>query len=225
MKTIKDIRVYKSERQNEYGTYITERFADKPLNAKLTRIVMKLRENDFYLEDFDHLYFNFTLCGIENGMKLSDKVDRYHPWYRYCNIQINQDLYAKLGTDTAHKEIISFVEKCLVTYFASVDFDREFIHSCINEAISKGENMLMKFKEKVSAKRKAVLYLRCNDNCKFVPLLQVYDTEGNLLFETDLPEMLTLDTIGEIQLSNKKVTIKPRKNVFSKNLEPMVFEY
>lgn len=32
-KTISDIRLYKSEAQNEYGGYITNSFADKKLNA------------------------------------------------------------------------------------------------------------------------------------------------------------------------------------------------
>ena len=36
-----------------------------------------------------------------------------------------------------------------------------------------------------------------------------------------VPETATLDCFGEIQLSTKKVTVKPRKNCFAKNLEPI----
>ena len=85
--------------------------------------------------------------------------------------------------------------------------------------------MLIKFKEKVSTKRKAVIFLRLLDSCKFCPLLRVYDAEDNLLFETDLPETVMLDYLGDIQISAKRVTIKPRKNAFTAKNNPLVFEY
>ena len=85
--------------------------------------------------------------------------------------------------------------------------------------------MLMKFKEKVSTNRRAVIFLRLLDCCKFHPLLRVYDHEENLLFEKDLPEAVTLDYLGEIQLSAKRVTIKPRKNAFTTQMSPLAFEY
>ena len=85
--------------------------------------------------------------------------------------------------------------------------------------------MLMKFKEKITAKRKADIYLHYLDTGKFFPLLRIYDMEGKLLFEKDLPKALTLDYLGEIQLSSKKITIKPRKNVYTTDIEPIVIEY
>lgn len=97
-KTISDIRLYKSEAQNEYGGYITNSFADKKLNAIVQRVVMKLRENEFSLGEFDHLYINFTTCDMAEKMNLSNKVDRYHPWYRYCSVHIEKGLYNKLGS-------------------------------------------------------------------------------------------------------------------------------
>ena len=47
--------------------------------------------------------------------------------------------------------------------------------------------------------------------------------DDNLLFETDLPETNSLDAYGEIQLSSKKVTIKPRKNGFLNKSEPLTY--
>jgi hypothetical protein len=70
----------------------------------------------------------------------------------------------------------------------------------------------MKYKEKISTNRKAVVFLRYLDTCRFYPLLRVYDREEHLLFEADLPETLMLDYLGEIQVSAKQVAIKPRKN-------------
>ena len=224
-KIISDIRLYKSEAQNEYGGYITNSFGDKKLNAVVKRIVMKLRENEFSFGAFDHLYLNFTTCEMASQMELSTQVDRYHPWYRYCSVHIEKDLYSKLGAIETWDEIIHWIEKVLVTYFSSEAFDESHILSCIRQAVAQGENMLMKFKDKVTTKRKAVIFLRFLDTCRFSPLLCVYDTEGNLLFEKDLPQTVALDYLGEIQVSAKRVTIKPRKNAFTTQMKPLVFDY
>lgn len=224
-KTINDIRLYKSETQNEYGGYIINSFADKKLNAIVKRIVMKLRESEFSLGDFDHLYINFTTCDIANSINLSERVDRHHQWYRYCDVHVEKDVYQKLGSLETWNDIIQWISTILVTYFQSEDFDETYILSCVQQAVEQGEDMLMKFKEKVSTKRKAVIFLRFLDACSFYPLLRVYDTEEKLLFEKDLPEAVTLDYLGDIQVSTKRVTIKPRKNAFTAKIVPLIFEY
>lgn len=224
-KPISDIRLYKSESQNEHGGYITCSFADKKLNAVVHRVVMKLRENGFSLGEFDHLYINFTACDIGEKMSLSNEADRYYPWFRYCAIHIEKDLYSKLGSVETWDYIIQWVGNALLTFFATEDFDGTRILSCIHQAVEQRENMLMKFKEKVSAKRRAVVFLRFLDSCKYYPLLRVYDNEENLLFEKDLPETVALDYLGDIQVSAKRVAIKPRKNAFTTHSSPLVFEY
>jgi hypothetical protein len=47
--------------------------------------------------------------------------------------------------------------------------------------------------------------------------------DGHELLRKDLPETIDLNIIGEIQLSSKKVTIKPRKNTFTVDLKPITF--
>lgn len=224
-KAISDIRLYKSDAQNEYGGYITSSFGDKKLNALIKRVVMKLRENQFSFGEFDHLYVIFTTCHMDGIMNLSDKVDRYHPWFRYCSVHIEKDLYNKLGSPETWDEIVLWIKNILVTYFSSEDFDATRILSCIQQAVEQGEDMLMKFKEKTSMKRKVVIFLRFLDTCRFYPLLRVYDTEDNLLLEKDLPDAVTLDYLGDIQVSANRVTIKPRKNAFTTQSKPLIFEY
>ena len=224
-KIISDIRLFKSESRNEYGGFIDYGFGDKKLNAIIKRVVMKLRENEFSLGDFDHLYINFTTCDMAETINLSDNVDRYHPWFRYCNIHIEEDLYNKLDSPETWNEIILYITNALTAYFTSDNFGEKQILSCVQQAVTQGEDMLMKFKEKASAKRKAVVFLRFLDTCRFAPLLRVYDTEENLLFETDLPQTVALDYLGEIQVSAKRVTIKPRKNAYTAQMVPLVFDY
>ena len=224
-KIIKDIRLYKSGLQNEFGDCVTTAFADKKLNAITQRVVMKLRENEFSLGEFDHLYINFIPSDMGGKMYLSDDVDRYHPWYRNCYVPVDVELYSNLRSADAYDAIIHWISAVLVTYFSTDDFDQAHILACVQQAVDQGEDMLMKFKEKISAKRKAFLYLRFLNTCRFYPLLRVYDTEDRLLFEKDLPETVSLDALGEIQVSAKRVTIKPRKNAFTKQTNPLMFEY
>lgn len=225
MKTIKDIRLYKSEKINDFGLPITTSFTNKKLSAVLHRIVMKLREQEFSLGDFDHLYINFTICNIPREIELSEKVDREHPWYRYCSVKINEDLYLKLDSEESNKTILKSIEKVLVGCFATEEFDEKLIHNCVKEAIEYGEDMLMLFKEKSTSNRKAKIFLRYLDSFKYLPLLRVYDSNDSIIFEKDLPEILTLDCFGNIQLSSEKITIKPRKNIFAVNMKDIVFEF
>lgn len=64
--------------------------------------------------------------------------------------------------------------------------------------------MLVKFKEKRASKKQAIIYLRYLDNCRYFPLLRIFDLDDTMILEKDLPETNSLDAYGEIQLSSKK---------------------
>lgn len=224
MPVIKDIRLYRSKVDNIDGNSHPNSFMNKELNIVIRRIVMKLRENGFELENFDHIYINLTTINIENEMVLSKRtIDKYHSWYRYYDVEISQSLFDSLETKQCMDEVLTIVGRVLCHFFNSQDFTSDKIQSCILEAISKGENMTMKFKEKVATKNKAIIYLRYLDSGRYFPLLRVLDLEDNILLEEDLPETNSLDAFGTIQLSTKKVTIKPRKNMFADGNEPISF--
>ncbi len=212
MKVISDIRLYKSA---EVDKYIG--FTNKSLNVQLHRVVMKLREQGFSLGEFDHLYINFTTMPDEK-IELSDKIDCYHPWFRYCNVGVSQCDYNKIENNDY------IFEKIKYTLLKLYDSQKncEIIENSFLEA-QKGAEMLMLFKEKKSAKGVAKIYLRFLDNGNYLPLLSVIDINGKEIFKADLPETIDLNIIGELNLSSKNVTVKPRKNAFSKHLQPISF--
>ena len=222
---IADIRLFKSEGRTDSGHFDMVSFGDKGLIAAVKRIVMKLRENGFSMGDFDHLYINFTLSELSAPAELSWEVDRYHPWFRHCHVRVAREVYERLGTPESHEHIISMIGDVLTAFFVRADFDETRISDCIREAVTEGEGMLMPFKEKTTAKRRAVIYLRFLNSCRYAPLLRVYDGEGVLLLQRDLPQSVTLDHLGELQVGLKKVTVKPRKNAFTAGKKPIVFEY
>lgn len=223
MAVIRDIRIYRCNVDNVTGVW-PEGFYNPELYAVARRICLKLRENEFSMGDFHHLYINLTTFLDEGDVRLANKEpDRYHPWYRYYDVGISQALYDSLETPDCIPVVSGLIEKILTTQFSTPEFEGDKISECVFEAVTQGEDMLMKFKEKVSSQRRAVLYLRYLDTCMNFPLLRVYDNDGNIVLEKDLPESLTLDNLGQISVSSKKVTIKPRKNSWTEG-EPIVFD-
>lgn len=85
--------------------------------------------------------------------------------------------------------------------------------------------MLMRFKEKNAAKTKAIIYIQLLDSASYQPILSVCDLEGNELLRELLPQTIDFSSLGEIQLSSKKVTVKPRNNAFAQNLSPISFTF
>ena len=82
--------------------------------------------------------------------------------------------------------------------------------------------MLMKYKEKEANNKKAIIYLRFLDTCRYFPLLRLFDNKGTIILEKDLPESITLDYIGEILVKKENIVIKPKRNTFTKNLDNFV---
>lgn len=217
MKIISDIRLYKSSETENHVS-----FASKSLNLAVRRVAMKLREQQFSLGAFDHLYLNFTVCQPVGTITLIDEADPYHPWYRYCDIGVSLDEYRMFVTDDCTEFVYEKIEAVLLDKFCSGEAANKTVKDAITEA-KKGPEMLMLFKEKKSAKNSASIYLRLLDNGNYRPLLCVNDLDGKEILRADLPETVDLGIIGSIQLSSKKVTINPRNNAFTKNLQPITF--
>ncbi len=217
MKPIRDIRLFKDR------SYL--KFPDRKYNAILHRIAMKLCENGYSLGDFDHLYLSFTTSEVEGGMGLAKiPPDPYHPWYRYYDVQVSEDLYSELEQPQAYDAILSLIEAALIHISPA---DEALVRRSVAEALEQGEQMLVLRKQKQTTTRRAAVYLRCLDDGYYLPLLRVYDTKDNLLFEADLPKTYDLLILGEIQVSAKRVTVKPRKNVVAemREMKPISFDY
>ena len=224
MKTISDIRVYRSCVDNTDGNSLPEDFNNSRLNRVIHRIVMKLREKAFSFGEFDHLYINLTTCAVQNGFAPAKRsADKYHPWFRYYDAEVSKSLFDSLEAEQSIPPIVEIVEQMLLKFFSSPRFDAEAIHACFFEATSLGEKMLVKFKEKRSNEVTATVYLRYLDSGLYEPLLMVCGSDDKLIFEKQLPKSIVLDAFGEIRIAKKRVTILPRRNSYSKERKPMVF--
>jgi len=224
---IKDIRLYRSQIENVNGNSLPQQFNHRLIIPNLTRLVMKLREFSFSLGDFDHLYINFTTC-IKNGeiVKAKRSIDRYNPWYRYYDVGVDYETYCKLDVLQDIDWVFNIIKELLLNHFQYDECLNEKVLYAIEEVREKKEKVVGLYKEKKSSKNIAQLYLKVLDNGYFLPSILVTDDKKNELLKVELPKVIVLKSIGTIQLSNSKVTIKPRKRPYDKEyLEPMQFTF
>ena len=219
-KIISDIRLFHSNVENKDGNTLPSNYGNKSLAVILHRVVMKLREQGFTLGEFDHLYLNFTPCLPEGEiLPAARSVDREFAWFRYYDVGVREEFAEKQDFN----EIFALIKRALLLHFPQNA--TETVETAFSSALAEGENMLMRFKEKKAAKTSAIIFLRYLDEGKYLPLLCVYDADGKEILRRDLPASSELLQIGEIALSSKKVTVKPRKSVFAKDLAPITFEF
>ncbi len=226
MQIIKDIRLYKSDIENIDGNSLPSEFMTKENNIVICRIVMKLREYGLVLGEFHHLYINFTVCVPPDTIQFSKRsIDPYYKWYRYVDFGVKEEDFNKLDTYSA-EYFAEKVKTVLCEMFVKNDSDLENIKNCITVTLRDKEKTCAKYKEKKSAKLTAVIYLRIDNNGYNFPLLVVtQNISGREILRKDLPLTHTFHQYGTIQLSNKRVQINPRKNSFSSDLKPIIFEF
>lgn len=219
MKVIKEIRIFSSKIENIDGNSLPSAYGTKALNAKIMRIVMRLRENNFSLGDYDHLYINFTTCNVMNNIALAKrKIDTYHPWYRFYDVHVSENMLNSFDEEF----IIESIKQILKNNFSSKEFSKEKMELLIADTLEKKDLFEMKYKEKENSKRKAIIYLKYSDNCLFIPIIRVFDLENKLVFEKELSETNSLDDFGTLIVTNSKVVIKPKKNSWNRNKEDYI---
>lgn len=227
MKTIADIRIFKSDVENIDGNPLPSYINNKPLTVTVNRIVMKLREYKFSLGDFDHLYLNFTDCiPADNIMPPKRTADPYHTFYRIYDVGISNELFNAIEANESIPALLMLIKKALLALADGNEGYAQIIENAIYEATANGSEMLMRFKEKKNSKATAVIYLSYSDSEKYSAILCVYDLQGNEILKEKLPPKLSSpSSIGEILLSSQRVTVKPRKNAYSKNIKPISFAF
>ena len=216
MKIISDIRLFKDADTGHIN------IGNRMMNLAAHRVAMKLREKSLMLGDYDHLYLCFSPNKPIGSVELDNKVDRYFPWFRNVLIGIAPEKLSAIETAEEPSLLFELMEYSLIILFGSDPYSEKVIKDAVEEA-KKGQEMLMLFKEKKAAKGTATIYIRLLNNAFYLPLLTVTNASGEEVLRENLPETMDLGNIGEIKLSGKKVTVMPRKNSFSKNLEPISF--
>ena len=224
MKKISDIRLFKSVLENVDRNDLPVGFTAKHLYVIMRRIVLKLRENNYSLGDFDHLFLNFTTCLEEGDIQPAKRSVGQGGWSRFYDVGVSQVQFQSLEAPAQADFIVDRLQETLLRYFSG-DGQETVIRDSIRQAVEQGEQMQMVYKTKESGEYKAVLSLRVLNSGEYFPLLCVYDGEGKLIVGRDLDRMRDLSALGEMRMAAGKVQIYPRKNGKAKTFRPITVEY
>lgn len=104
---------------------------------------------------------------------------------------MRKDEYDKLGTELCVDYIYAQIESVLVKLFVKEKATEDIIRNSLSQA-KEGSKMLMRFKEKKSAKCIAAIFLRLLDNRKYFPLLCVTDLDNKVILNADWLEVIDL---------------------------------
>ncbi|MBR2779644.1 MAG: hypothetical protein IKD85_05690 [Firmicutes bacterium] len=139
MKKISDIRIFKSLKPNVDRAPLPVGLASKQLFTTVRRIVLKLRENQFSLGVFDHLYLNFTTRVEEGEIILSSRTaPGGNNFFRFYNIGVSREQFDILEEPDQIPFILGKLEETMVRFFGD-DGREEIIRGSIRTAVEQGE--------------------------------------------------------------------------------------
>lgn len=223
MKLLKDIRYFESTQKNIVGyspSYIGNVYCvdSKKLNVISNRLVLNLREKNFCLPDFDHLYLNFTSFVDYGNFRLAEKpIDKYHPFYRYVDFGLSSDEFSVLNEDDKISTIVRASAEVLSVLYDSNDVYNIMTHA--EEILTDGQKAKMIVKQKCNQDLCVQIMTRILDNGLYVPSVKILNNNDVLINEFFYDRALHWEEFifqfGSITIGKMSVTIKPKKNSLS----------
>ena len=226
-KQIKDIRYFESNSANITGnslpTHIGEIFElPKAYPAVGQKFALMLRERGFTLSDYDHLYIDLSTYLAPGECVMSDRITE--KWLRYADYGLDPEVVNNLSDDDKLKLLNEITKEVLLNFCAKNDEDREMIET-ISDIIGHGGDAIdIVYQEKndKAVNVKVILNILHDGQCRLFVVIE--DLEGQQLLREQiaLAEDLSeaMQYAGTILIRKNRVVIKPRNNVFTKDLHP-----
>lgn len=222
-KLISDIRLFESDVPNIDGnpvpSYIGKiyRYDFTDCLDVICRLLFLLRHRGFCFDGFDHLYLNFTPL-IPHG-EVRD-VNRYNirefSWYQFADIGCDPEIFNSLSLEEKSSFIIKSAKEASLMK-ASPEM-RILFSDTFDEVTSKGERLLIPYKQKEDQSYCVEIFTRINNDLDFIPLIRVSDKDGNLKCERELRKYGRdefISQIGTVTIGKSSVRIAPRKNSYT----------
>ena len=219
MNLIMDIRYYPSKIDNyNHDTYLGTPYNLEDIwmaTSALKRFLLKLREIDFRLPGFDHIYISLTPKLNENEVVMSDKADPYHEFFREFYVGISPDFFNNLNEGKKNFLLIEKAVDVIQKYYCESDEEKANISQCAEMIMKNGEDEKIIFKEKKSDQYSVQVIVRVLNNGDFKVYVRIICNQ-RIVKEIEYPRNLTQDELafqfGTISIGRKIVLIKPKKS-------------
>ena len=211
-KIIKDIRYYGPINNTEPLT--KKRYSmPKSYNCIGVRYTLKLRELEFYLNDYSHLYIDLKPAIKMNESIFSDKKDQYHPWYRNVDYGYSIEKMNNLSDEKKLREIQKITKDVLLKYCCENKEDIEKVNRVYKELIKTGELTDIFYRTLKSGKKEVKFILNVLDNGEVNVFARCNDLFKNNIFVKKLDDISIVNyALGRIKTNNGVLTIIPKKN-------------
>lgn len=211
-----------------------EHCAAKESLAPTERLLWALREKPFQLDPdgkYHHLYLNFTTRLQEGQSQWIAELPVYSGesnWYRYIDIGVSEEENRALQYGAGSGEwYLRQAVGALTAHFCREEADKAALAGLQEEILQKGEDFEVPYKTKESATLRACLWVGIADDLRICPRLRVTNQAGEAVLDRKMPRLPSFDfadQYGTILLSKKRVTIRPRRNVFAQRMQEIYID-
>lgn len=225
MKLISDIRFFESNKENIDGYFPSDlgnifRIDNQKYIVNINRLVLKLREQNFSLPDFDHIYINFSTCIEVGQISIANRTpDIYHPFYRFIDVGMSQEEFNNLSDSAKIERLIKTSVDVIISLFCSNNATVNLVKECANEILKNGEKSILIYKQKENGTYRVQVVVRLLEDGMYCPIIRIFDKNQQLLQEYLYNRLLTKDEFifqfGSINIGKSSITIKPKSNSLS----------
>jgi hypothetical protein len=218
MNLIKDIRLFESNETNEPGygfpCYIGKlyTFDSTECQEVIDRLMFLLRHMGFSFGEFDHLYLNFTTQIPHGELLASNRIDRYHTWYRFVDAGCDVPTFNSWTLTQKNDFVISTIRRA-IGLFTAVE-GAKVVDDSFDAVLRYGAELAIPYKEKLGDPYTVRVLVKITDDLDFIPVVRVFNSD-TLVSETVLPPYSRDPFIlqfGTITVGKKAVRITPRKS-------------
>ncbi len=191
MNLIKDIRLYEKREPDVDGTcHATAMgslygFDGMDLQDIIQRLIFLLRHEGFTFGTFDHLYMNYPPTLPHGAVRHNQRSrDYYHPWYRYTDAGCDIDTFQAMSMEEQRRFLADAIGKAVHLHADEANcviFDR-----CYERVMALGPELEIPYKEKTGEHLRLTISTTISDEVDFLPIVRIFDLEGNLLREEHL---------------------------------------
>ena len=218
MNLMKDIRLFESNEPNESGfslpSYIGKLYAFDSTECQpvIDRLLLLLRQKGFSLGEFDHLYLNFTTQLLHGEIVISNRIDRYHKWYRFVDAGCDVQQFNRWEFSQKREFVLSSIRRAIGLFTDAESV--KIVDDCFEEVLRYGAELAIRYKEKQGDPHTVRILVKITDDLDFIPIVRVLDGD-TLIREVVFPPYSRDPFVlqfGTISVGKKSVRITPRKS-------------
>lgn len=191
MNLIKDIRLFEKQGPDVDGTsHPTDLrslygFDEMDLQDILQRLLFLLRHEGFSFGAFDHLYMNYTPSLPHGEVRLSRRSrDHYHPWYRWSDAGCDIDRFQAMTLEDQRLFLAEAIRQAV--HLHADEENRAIFDRCFEQVMALGPALEIPYKEKTGEHLKLTISTTISDEADFLPIVRIFDLNGDLLLEERL---------------------------------------